>query len=127
MVFSRIVKLHQEQPTKLVLFAGLSSIKPQLPMEETLPDPVFTTALSSGPCLQTAPSVLHPPQHLRYSKFSEKAATKHELYSTWQNISSTPQPTQGHPEILGNLAVGYLSLFLKMEKWNKLFLDKDIY
>lgn len=127
MVFSRIVKLQQEQATKLVLFSGLSLIKPQLSTEETLPNPVFTTALSSGHCLQTAPSGLHPPQHLRYNKFPEKAATKHELYSTWQNISSTPQPTQAHPEIWGNLAVGHLSLFLKMEKWNKLFLDKDIY
>lgn len=38
MAFSKIVKLHQEQPTKLVLLSGLSLIKPQLPTKETLPE-----------------------------------------------------------------------------------------
>lgn len=122
------MELHQEQPTKLVLVSGLSFIKPQLSAVETLPDPVFMTALSSGHCLGALPSVLHPRHHLRDSGLNSlKAARKQELYSAWQNISSTPQPTQGHPEVLGNLDAGHLSLFLQMDEWNNLFLDKDIY
>lgn len=125
MAFSRTVTLHQEQSTNLVLFSGPSLIKPQVPTEdeESLPDPE-QWPLPTGSPLRAAPT---PSPQMEQIKLSEQAAMKHELYSSWQNISSTPQLTQDHPELLGNLGVGHLSLFLKTEKWNKLFLDKDIY
>lgn len=86
--------MHQEQPAKLVLFSGPSLIKPQVPAEdeETLPDPE-QWPLPTGSPLCAAPT---PSPQTQQIEFPEKANTKHELYSTCHNISSTPQPTQGH-------------------------------
>lgn len=97
MVFSRMVKLHQEQPTKLVLFSGSSLIKPQLPAEETIPDSVFMTAPNRGHCLQAAPTVLHLPHHLGYRRLNS-------LKELPQRMNSTA-PGRTFPELLNLLRV----------------------